>query len=175
MHEHKFPTIRYIILTSTHIFYLHSLCPYFVCPTNYSDSAFENTVGLHYHNRVPVSTSCNHATTYSTCTWTLPQETTITCSYTYIVHLYACVHIHSYYNFIAHNSFWWGVGSIYVDLPWNPANTSPPPFLHASIRQNKIGEGAYVQDHDSSVWRSLLTDNCHMDTRSLYFYWPFDG
>ncbi len=31
-----------------------SLCPYFACPTSYSDLALENAAGLHVNNRPPV-------------------------------------------------------------------------------------------------------------------------
>ena len=39
-----------------------------------------------------------------------------------------------------------------------------PPFLHASIRQNKGGHRDNI-----SVWRPLLTNDWSVDMRSLYF------
>ena len=43
------------------------------------------------------------------------------------------------------------------------------------LASSKTGEGAYEQDRDISVWRPLPTGDRHVDARSLYFYWEFDG
>lgn len=36
-----------------------SLCPYFVCPANISDSMLEYAASLHLHSRLPVQLSVN--------------------------------------------------------------------------------------------------------------------
>ena len=51
--------------------------------------------------------------------------------------------------------------------------TIPPPFFCIS-HATQQGR-AYARDRDIAVWRPLPADDCHVDVRSLYFYWLFDG
>ena len=41
------------------------------------------------------------------------------------------------------------------------------------LASSKIEERAYARDRDISMWRPLPTDDCHVDVRCSYFYWPF--
>ena len=47
--------------------------------------------------------------------------------------------------------------------------------LFCMLASDKTGEGAYAWDRNIAEWRPLPTDDCHMNARFLYFYWPFDG
>ena len=49
----------------------------------------------------------------------------------------------------------------------------PPPFC--MLASGKTGEGVYVQDRDISMWWPLPTNDRHVDTRSSYINWLFDG
>ena len=51
-------------------------------------------------------------------------------------------------------------------------NYAPPPFVHASIGQNR--GGVYSRDSDIYMWRPLPTDECHVGARSLHFLWLFE-
>ena len=49
----------------------------------------------------------------------------------------------------------------------------PPPLC--ILASGKTGEEAYSRDSDIYMRQQLLTNECHMGTRSLHFLWLFDG
>ena len=50
---------------------------------------------------------------------------------------------------------------------------APPPLCMLTL--GKSGEGAYSRDRYISVLQPLPTIECHVGTRSLHFFWLFDG